>query len=319
MDNSSHTLSTEFPPTTPLESAHPHAHKAPAPAGQTPPFHEKSVPSTTFVPSPVECASPTSGNLFHPATPIPNNAVFHNTPASPVPTFNVNDTEHHQNSPMMCGPTPASTPVVHSTQYAHSPQAANYEFATETFSSPLSTSSSTSTSSGAPHLATLKGNFTSFVGKVSNNPDKQQAGNAMIASRKEEKAAFFEQKAGEWELKGNTAKAQRNREKAARARQAAQTRLQQPIVTTANKTSAKMNKAASLDAQALEHERKGEDAKATKCRNKVFNFPSLSPLSQILIRDTGIAIETEAQPLTTHWRPHNTRSRCNTHHTLCLN
>jgi hypothetical protein len=284
------TCSTEFPPAlTDKPSQHPV--KYPAPAGQTPPTQERCVPSTsTFVPSPIECASPTTGTMYHPATPIPStSSVYHNSPPPPAPTFNVPSQDLPQNSPMMCGQTPTSTPVVHSS-FPHSPQPTNVEFATETFSN----SPTPTPSASAPHLSTIKGNITSFVGKVTHNPDKQQAGNAMIACRKEEKAAFFEQKAGEWELKGNTAKAQKNREKAARYRQMAQAKLQQPLTTPANKTSVKMDKAARLDVKAQEYERKGDEAKAVKCHNKVhFSFRSFVP-QRVLCSTTGLPIETKA-------------------------
>lgn len=59
----------------------------------------------------------------------------------------------------------------------------------------------------------LKGNITSFVGKLQHNPEKEHTGNAMVASSKEAKAARFEQKALDWERKGNVAKAQKNRGK----------------------------------------------------------------------------------------------------------
>lgn len=259
--------------------------RCPAPAGQTPnTTHSRD--GTQLVPSPVECASPTSGNMFHPATPIPVTAAFHNTPASPVPTFAVNDqpTDQAVNSPAMCGPTPASTPVHHS--FIHSPPQGHVEFATETFHpitpapAPVTTSSSptlapitsASPSTSAPHLSTLKGNFTSLLGKVTHNPDKQQAGNVMIATRKEEKAKFFEQQATEWELKGNTAKAQKSREKAARCRQMAQAKLHEPLATPANKSAIKSDKATKMDQKAQEYERKGDEARAVKCHNKVSSF-----------------------------------------------
>eukprot|EP00026_Physarum_polycephalum_P013367 Phypoly_transcript_13760.p1 GENE.Phypoly_transcript_13760~~Phypoly_transcript_13760.p1 ORF type:complete len:294 (+),score=68.36 Phypoly_transcript_13760:111-992(+) len=268
------TRSTEFPPSVAPDPSVQQL-KCPAPAGQTPPTQERGIPSTsTFVPSPIECASPTTGIMYHPATPMPVSSLFHNTPASPpIPTFNVTQ-EAPQNSPMLCGPTPTSTPVPVHTSFSSSPQTANIEYATETFSN--------SPTPHAPHLSTIKGNFTSFVGKVTHNPDKQQAGNAMIASRKEEKAAYCEQKAAEWELKGNTAKAQKNREKAARYRQMAQSRLQQPLSAPANKDKvpAKMDKAARLDAKAQEYERRGEDAKAVKCHNKAHQVRQKHNLSQ---------------------------------------
>lgn len=59
----------------------------------------------------------------------------------------------------------------------------------------------------------LKGNITSMVGKMQHDPVKQHAGNAMVASSREAKAARFEAKALEWERKGNLAKAQKNRGK----------------------------------------------------------------------------------------------------------
>jgi hypothetical protein len=64
--------------------------KCPPPAGQTPPPQGHV---SSFVPSPVECASPTTGTLYHPATPIPPGAIFHHTPSSPVPTFAVQKNE----------------------------------------------------------------------------------------------------------------------------------------------------------------------------------------------------------------------------------
>lgn len=61
--------------------------------------------------------------------------------------------------------------------------------------------------------SSLKGNITSMMGKMQHNPEKQHAGNAMVASSKEAKAARFESKALDWERKGNVAKAQKNRGK----------------------------------------------------------------------------------------------------------
>jgi len=281
--NTHSSLSAEFPPTHQLDVQPSHQVKCPAPAGQTPPVpqaHPAASPvASTFLPSPVECASPTTGTLYHPATPMPTGAVFHNTPASPIPTFAVNNSinsisnNEFQNSPILCGPTPTSTPVQPSTAFTHSPQPTTpMEFASETYSAP--------TNSPAPHLSTIKGNITSFVGKVTHNPDKQQAGNAMIANRKEEKAVFFDQQASEWEIKGNTAKAHKYREKAARCRQMALAKLHEPLTTPTNKTSVKMDKAARLDAKAQDYERKGDDARAVRTHNKARQLRQKYGLSQ---------------------------------------
>lgn len=287
--------------------------KCPPPAGFTP----NAPHISPFVPSPVECASPNSGHLFHPATPIPTAAVFHNTPASPVPTFAVNDQPEQVNSPILCGPTPVSTPV-HPGFVKHSPQPAHIDFASETYHSttpaavsttaPISTTvpatlttHNTSSPTNAAHLSTLKGNFTSFVGKVTHNPDKQQAGNAMIASRKEEKAKFFEQQAIEWELKGGTAKAMKYREKAARCRQMAQAKLHEPLAVPSTKSAIKAEKAAQLDLKAQEFERKGEEARAVKCHNKVlsysrFHFATFTSSN----KQTGLSAQTKAWAHSTH-------------------
>lgn len=258
--------------------------KCPAPAGQTPPPHDRVTPNSSgFVPSPVECASPTSGTMYHPATPMPTAAMFHTTSTSPspIPTFNVQHTSSHaQNSPILCGPTPTSTPIPVPSAIPHSPQPANMEFATETFSSSPAGSQTLGREGSGTHLSTIKGNLTSFVGKVTHNPDKQQAGNVMVANRKEEKAQFFEQKAAEWELKGNTAKAQKNREKAARCRQTAQARREQPLSSPVNKTPAKIDKAAKLDAKAQECERKGDQAKAVQYHEKAYQLRQKHNLSQ---------------------------------------
>lgn len=287
-NNTTTPLASEYPPST-LEETPFSVSKCPAPAGQTPPppgAREHHLAAAPFIPSPIECASPTSGNMYHPATPMPvGNPAFHNTPASPpVPSFQVNSSAPAgAASPMLCGPTPTSTPVHPSLGVPRSPLPSTMEFASETYATPLPSTTTTtnaspitttaqSPSTHAPHLSTLKGNFTSFVGKVTHNPDKQQAGNAMIATRKEEKATFFEQKATEWELKGNTSKATKNREKAARYRQTAQARLNAPLTTPANKTPAKMDKAARLDAKAQEYERRGDETRAVKCHAKAYQL-----------------------------------------------
>jgi hypothetical protein len=172
------------------------------------------------------------------------------------------------------------------------------EFGTETYTPTICTTTTpaTTVSPPAPHLSTIKGNITSFVGKVTHNPDKQQAGNAMVASRKEEKAAFFEQKALEWELKGNTNKAQKNRDKAARYRQMAQARLNAPLTTPVNKTPAKMDKAKRLDAKAQEHERRGEDAKAAKYQDKAYQLRQKHGLSHPVGGSTPTMVGTTTGP-----------------------
>eukprot|EP00026_Physarum_polycephalum_P016641 Phypoly_transcript_17598.p1 GENE.Phypoly_transcript_17598~~Phypoly_transcript_17598.p1 ORF type:complete len:223 (+),score=61.80 Phypoly_transcript_17598:78-746(+) len=117
----------------------------------------------------------------------------------------------------------------------------------------------------------LKGNITSMMGKMQHNPDKQHAGNAMVASSKEAKAARFEAKAIEWERKGNVTKAQKNRGKAALLRQKAIAKLNQPTVM-AYPPGVKNDKAARCELKALEYEKKGNLAKAQRNREKAYRI-----------------------------------------------
>eukprot|EP01110_Echinostelium_bisporum_P000679 TRINITY_DN1167_c0_g1_i1.p1 TRINITY_DN1167_c0_g1~~TRINITY_DN1167_c0_g1_i1.p1 ORF type:complete len:189 (-),score=106.66 TRINITY_DN1167_c0_g1_i1:88-654(-) len=124
--------------------------------------------------------------------------------------------------------------------------------------------------------SSIKGNITAMVGKMSHNPEKEVAGNTMVAGAKEQKAARFEAKALEWERKGNVQKAQKNREKAAKFRQAAMTKLTKPVqsVGVATAPGQKADKAARCDAKALEYERKGNMAKAQKNRERAYKIRS---------------------------------------------
>lgn len=149
----------------------------------------------------------------------------------------------------------------------------------------------------------LKGNITAMMGKMQHDPNKQHAGNAMVASSKEAKAARFEAKAIEWERKGNITKAQKNRGKvkrtpsrtsllarshsfilsllsqpfansflqAALLRQKAIAKLNQPCVT-AYPPGVKNDKAARCDLKALEYEKKGNLAKAQKNRERAYKI-----------------------------------------------
>lgn len=119
--------------------------------------------------------------------------------------------------------------------------------------------------------SSLKGNITSMMGKMQHNPEKQHAGNAMVASSKEAKAARFEAKAVEWERKGNVTKAQKNRGKAAMLRQKAIAKLNQPCVT-AYPPGVKNDKAARCELKALEYEKKGNLAKAQRNREKAYRI-----------------------------------------------
>lgn len=251
----------------------------PAAAGMTPPLNRSG-------PSPVEMETP-QGTKYHPATPIPE----HRTPTQEaaeallLPTM-TNIPFGSPATPAFCGftpaPTPASTPVHPSTlQFSPSPVVMN--FATETYE----TSEHLPASALPVQPSTIKGNFTSLVGKITHNPEKQMAGNAMIACRQEEKANFFDQRAEEWEQKGNLAKAQKNREKvcsaphksvkqsiyniakAIRYRQKAQAKLHEPITAPVNKKAIKTDKVAKLDAKALECEKKGDLEGSLKCKHKV--------------------------------------------------
>jgi len=128
------------------------------------------------------------------------------------------------------------------------------------------------------------------MGKITHNPEKQQAGNAMIACRKEEKANFFEQKAVEWERKGNMNKAQKNREKAASYRHKAQVKLNMPLTTPVNKTAVKTDKAARYDSKALDCERRGDMQGAQKCREKAYQLRQKHGLSQPIGTGTSAPI-----------------------------
>jgi tetratricopeptide (TPR) repeat protein len=130
----------------------------------------------------------------------------------------------------------------------------------------VSTSGSTTAQPSA-----IKGNVTAILGKLQHNPEKQQSGNAMIASSYEQKAGRFETKALDWERQGNMAKAAKNRGKAANYRQKATAKLSEPLTAPAP-VSQKRDKAARCEAKALNYEKQGNLAKAQKNREKAYRI-----------------------------------------------
>src|SRR5690242_19826950 len=120
--------------------------KCPAPAGCTPPMPHAA-------PSPAECTD-ASGSKFHPPTPYPETTIFSHNPHL-IPTLTA-----QESSPVLCGPTPASTPVHPSSSYPHSPTPSNIEFASETYHvTPGNNSTLFPGSTAHPtHPSTIKGN-----------------------------------------------------------------------------------------------------------------------------------------------------------------
>ena len=150
--------------------------------------------------------------------------------------------------------------------------------------------------------SSLKGNFTSMMGKMQHNPEKQHAGNAMVASSKEAKAAKFEAKALDWERKGNVAKAQKNRGKAALLRQKAIAKLNAPV-TTALPPGMKNDKAARCEVKALEYEKRGNLAKAQRNRERAYRIREKHGIAHPVgtVRPaTYVAPTPAAAPLPTH-------------------